>query len=98
MPTLALVCSFALLKISYSSAAQQLKCVSLPPLPLNGHFKVSGRFSVSLTCPVPGTDLPLNAPGDGGVLFCHPEEKNYDFDNVHVPDCIPVKIPDSIHV
>lgn len=98
VPTVLLMCYCFTTNIPKSSTTQLLKCVTLPPLPLNGRFKVSGQFTASLTCPTPGTDLPLNAPGQGGVLFCDPNEKNLEFNNIVVPDCIPLKIPNSIHV
>lgn len=72
-------------------------CINFPKSPLHGSLKIHGKFILRITCNSSNTDLPLNAPGEGGVLVCDPNkmERGY-LPNVKAPYCLTRKEPSTV--
>ncbi|CAG5119346.1 unnamed protein product [Candidula unifasciata] len=74
-------------------------CIFMPNLPLHGKFKITGSFIMRIKCVNRSTDIPLNALGDGGVLFCDPnKQKLTKLPNVYNPVCLEYKKPSLVQV
>ncbi|KAI8789544.1 hypothetical protein BgiBS90_009802 [Biomphalaria glabrata] len=73
-------------------------CIVMPAFPLFGRLQPSGSFVLTLVCPESEMDMPLNSPGDNGILYCDPNKQNYELSEVIVPECVPIRLAKSVHL